>query len=515
MKKIIILLIGCLMITRVAISSNGPVTTAGSVTICNTGTVQVPITVTDFGNIGAISLTLNYDPAILQYQGVTLNPAISGSLTNGATPGIFILGYICDPGINLPPDATLFTLNFSYVGPPAGGTSPLTWAETPPEANEYSDPAGIPYNKDPFGTCFINGSVTVYPAVYLAALPVQPVCFSDPGSVTLTASGGTTPYVFAASNPPVTNLAAGSYSYTVTDANGCTATATAVITRPEQVCLQIKVLLQGPYDPSTHMMRDDLRAQGFIPFTEPYSGPPYSSAFTHLGGGGETVTNPAIVFGNNGENAIVDWVFIELRDKSDKTIVQYTRSALVQSDGDVVDVDGVSPVCFRNLSGCEFYIAVRHRNHLGVMTANVKTMTAQGTPVNFTDGSEPEFNWGTGHPVAGPAYNYTGLSQSTPEAGKRALWYGDANSDHRVKYEAGGDDQLVVESNVIVRAGNTSSQSGYDFCQGYYAGDVDMNGKVKYEAPDDDRSLMLYQVLFYPLNSTRQSIFDLMFEQLP
>ncbi len=75
------------------------------------------------------------------------------------------------------------------------------------------------------------------------------------------------------------------------------------------------------------------------------------------------------VFDLSGANAIVDWVFLELRDKTDFSITKATRSALLQRDGDVVDVDGQSPVSFFNLPADEYYLVVKHRNHLGVMSA--------------------------------------------------------------------------------------------------------------------------------------------------
>ena len=49
------------------------------------------------------------------------------------------------------------------------------------------------------------------------------------GSVNVSATGGTTPY---SGDGAYTNLSAGNYSYTVTDANGCTASTSATITEP-------------------------------------------------------------------------------------------------------------------------------------------------------------------------------------------------------------------------------------------------------------------------------------------
>src|ERR1700748_1357905 len=59
-----------------------------------------------------------------------------------------------------------------------------------------------------------------------------------------------------------------------------------------------------------------------------------------------TVLNDQAVAANN----IVDWVFIELRNTTTPgNAVQQTRSALLQRDGDIVDIDGVSPIYFKDI----------------------------------------------------------------------------------------------------------------------------------------------------------------------
>ena len=63
--------------------------------------------------------------------------------------------------------------------------------------------------------------------VVLNAFTTQPNCFGESGSVTLTPSGGTAPYTTG--GDAVTNLSEGTYNYTVSDINGCTATAVAII----------------------------------------------------------------------------------------------------------------------------------------------------------------------------------------------------------------------------------------------------------------------------------------------
>ncbi len=317
-------------------------------------------------------------------------------------------------------------------------------------------------------------------------------------------------------NPGYSGIDVFSYNLCDVDNDCSTASVSITVDSLNVFCLMPKVLLQGPYDSNNHLMWDSLRVHNLIPVTEPYSSFPYNQNFTHTGGGGnETISNPIAIFGVTGSNAIVDWVFIELRDKNNNKLVKHTRSALLQRDGDIVDVDGVSPICFQGLNDNQFYIVIRHRNHLGVMTANAKILTTQGTEVDFRNNLEPEFNFGTTHPVAGNSFNFTGLSQFTTMDGKRALWNGNANNDHKVKYEAPNDDQSIPLMNVFLNNGNSSFQSGFDFAIGYYSGDVDLNGKAKYEAPNDDQSIILLQVLIYPLNSSYQSAFDFMYEQIP
>ena len=71
-------------------------------------------------------------------------------------------------------------------------------------------------------------------AITFTATPTQILCYGGTGSVTLSASGGTGTLTYGPD--PTTNLVSGLYHYTVTDANGCTATADARIgTAPSQI----------------------------------------------------------------------------------------------------------------------------------------------------------------------------------------------------------------------------------------------------------------------------------------
>lgn len=127
------------------------------------------------------------------------------------------------------------------------------------------------------------------------------------------------------------------------------------------ISVDVKALLKGAMGSS--IMNDNLRTAGLIPTQEPFS----ALGYTYVGGGGESIG--AAVLNVTGNNAIADWVIIELRDKTSENTVLASRAALLQRDGNVVDLDGTSPVAFDCQPVDDYYVALRHRNHLGVMTA--------------------------------------------------------------------------------------------------------------------------------------------------
>ncbi len=80
--------------------------------------------------------------------------------------------------------------------------------------------------------------VTQTPALNASISASQNVACNgaNTGSATAAGSGGTGPYAYAwsnnASTPQITNIAAGTYTVSITDADNCTATASVIITQP-------------------------------------------------------------------------------------------------------------------------------------------------------------------------------------------------------------------------------------------------------------------------------------------
>jgi hypothetical protein len=92
--------------------------------------------------------------------------------------------------------------------------------------------------------CTNSKSVTINSngTINLTAIITHVKCFgTNTGKVDITVSGGTPPYTYQWSNGKTTqdnnNVAAGVYTVTVTDKNGCTSTSTYTITQPPLLVL--------------------------------------------------------------------------------------------------------------------------------------------------------------------------------------------------------------------------------------------------------------------------------------
>jgi PKD repeat protein len=179
----------------------------------------------------------------------------------------------------------------------------------------------------------------------------------------------------------------GVYTYTLTNPGACRdsvvfATVTVNVTPVTAAKVRARVFLEGVLDTTSFLMVDSLRKNLFMPTVEPYG----QMGYAHVNGGGNE-SIPVSMLNTTGNNALVDWVYIELRRANDFTHIEATRSALLQRDGDIVELDGVSPVCFNRVSPGFYYVVIGHRNHLSVMTASTVFLNSAGTiNLDFTSG---------------------------------------------------------------------------------------------------------------------------------
>ena len=281
--------------------------------------------------------------------------------------------------------------------------------------------------------------------------------------------------------------------------------------------LAIDVYLQGgkignqtsyPYP-----MRDDLRQidnasdQFIVPFptSEPYtdlvdelngqSMP--DTLFFHKGDGGDEDLGGASLLSITGQDAIIDWVFVELRASTNLDSVITTRAALLQADGDVVDIDGVSDLTFVNAPAGPYYVVVRHRNHLGIMTAEALDLSPIVSVVDFTDPATPTY--GDHGQIEINSLNY--------------LWGGDFNSNDRVVYQGPFNDINYLFADIVNDQADRfldGASPTYDpdyaiianwISNGYHRSDINIDSRVIYQGPLNDRQLMLFNTtLSHPLN---------------
>jgi hypothetical protein len=270
------------------------------------------------------------------------------------------------------------------------------------------------------------------------------------------------------------------------------------------------------------LMRDELRKNSFngqncLPISDPYQRPTtyvdvtpyYQSKLPGTLSGFTSVSDPILTFADKGENSIVDWVFIELRSVFDSTHVFATRSGLLQRDADVVDLDGQSPLSFRGIRLDSFFVAVRHRSHLGAMSLK----QYRNQLVDFTDPTQPVFDFGA---RLNGIYDFAGKAQNTKvKTNYRALWAGDFDGDGKIKFVNPSDDTNQLYFDILSHPENLSGNANYDFAYGYYQGDYDMNGKIKFGNPSDDKNFLQAQILFYGLNAHYLTNFDYFIQQIP
>jgi C1A family cysteine protease len=198
----------------------------------------------------------------------------------------------------------------------------------------------------------------------------------------------------------------------------------------------IKVSLQGPY--SSGSMSTALSS--VIPTNQPYNTGPWNYQGTEQVG-----SIPA---------GVVDWVLVELRTGTPPTMTTVaSRAAFVKSNGSVVDLDGTSQVSFDGVATGSYYIVVRHRNHLAIMSANAVNFTTGSASYDFTTGQGQAYSTNPG--VIDPMIGL-GAGGTAPFG----MYAGDAN----------GSGDITILDRALWRTQNSFS--------GYLSGDFNLSGDV-------------------------------------
>lgn len=493
-------------------SPSAPLTWAPIITNAQPGTVDVPIKVNGFNDIGAISLTCEYDPAVITYQNLyDANPVLSAS-------GVWLIGTQDAPGgkkymkiswtknnavpplppVNLPDSSTIVNLKFTYLS----GTTPLTWYDDGGSC-EYANGDYIPLDDIPTGDYYWDGLVTgdhyaprtVAPCItgivgQPVVFPVRVYGFSNIGAISLTlnydpavltyqstsapgipgsyaidanGTGGT--YIFGAMGGGGFSLPDGSVLFNITFIyNG----GTCLLTWNDNG-ISCEYAEAGTFNPLWDTPREDYYEDGCVGPAPMINGKtylegPYSTSTqemrTDLNSLSQLPLNQpyyATPWNYAGTESVtsfpagtVDWVLVELRTSPLASSRIARRAGLLSFNGAITELDGLSPLAFPGVLPGYYYLVIWHRNHMAVMSATTVTVTP------FT----PVYDFSTGPTkIYGSSF---GIKLIDPSLGRWGMNAADASNDQHI-YINDFSDYWVPDFGIIL---------------GYSMGDFNMDGKV-------------------------------------
>ncbi len=236
--------------------------------------------------------------------------------------------------------------------------------------------------------------------------------------------------------------------------------------------VDIKVILQGGYNSGTGLMNNAINLAGNLPNNHPYNTAPWN--YTGI----ESLT----VF----PDSIVDWVIVELRAKTDESLVIETRVGLLSQTGIVMDTNLTRGIGFPLLSGLDsFYIVVLHRNHMPVMSGEPVSLPNFGAPYDF---AEVVITQPYKHLDPLPVV----LELDPSGSGIYGMIAGDINADGLLKYIGGANDRGLILQRI-------TNESGLPYLHtvitGYFNEDITLDNEVKYIGTSNDRALILLNLI--------------------
>ncbi|MEI7981589.1 MAG: T9SS type A sorting domain-containing protein, partial [Bacteroidota bacterium] len=148
-----------------------PVTYSDSIGVNYNTPVSIPVMVDNFRNITAVSLILDYDPAVLTYTGTAnINPLLDGSIINNANLSanlsrVLISWSDANPA-TLSDGSKIMDIMFTYIS----GSTGLLWNNISNDGQdcEYADSMGNALTDTPTAVFYQNGAVYYRPGWQLS-----------------------------------------------------------------------------------------------------------------------------------------------------------------------------------------------------------------------------------------------------------------------------------------------------------------------------------------------------------
>ncbi|MBL7743162.1 MAG: fibronectin type III domain-containing protein [Chitinophagaceae bacterium] len=229
----------------------------------------------------------------------------------------------------------------------------------------------------------------------------------------------------------------------------------------------VKVFLQGAFNAGLRRHKDVTSVWAGIlngnALIQPYN----TAAFGNYTGT-ESVP-PGFFVSTSDTTDIIDWVLLEIKNNSGTLISK--RAALLREDGQIVDIDGVSPVSLYGVAG-NYRLFVRHRNHLGVRTSGSQAFTP------FALGVVPPavlaYDFTTSQSKAYQNPSITTNAAMTQVGPDFCLWAGNANGDEYIRVTSLAIPPILSDASFIlgvILGGNTNTG-----ISGYSQGDLNFDG---------------------------------------
>lgn len=132
-----------------------------------------------------------------------------------------------------------------------------------------------------------------------------------------------------------------------------------------------------------------------------------------------------------------------------------TKAALLQRDGDVVTVEGHEALMFPTISAGDYFVTLRHRNHIGMMTDAPAYLSSVAPPLLKIHSR--------------PAFGLKGWNEAGKVVGGnvRTLWAGDYNGDRKAIYQGPNNDAFTLFSRVLSDQDNTDISWQTSSAEGY------------------------------------------------
>lgn len=223
---------------------------------------------------------------------------------------------------------------------------------------------------------------------------------------------------------------------------------TVTIDRSDMM-IELLVFLEGPYVASGDSMSTALQSNGYLPTASPYSEDPRSIDSIPAG--------------------TVDWILVELRETPSGSAIA-SKSALLRKDGRIVGDDGTTEYITMDVAAGSYYVVMKHRNHITVMSASTVTLSStSSTLYDFSTAASQNY----GSSVKEVETGIYGLYAGNAEATDQDIFAGDL-AIIRVNFLAGAYGYNIADTNM----------DGDCFASDYALGRINMLAGVTSSVPN-------------------------------